>query len=346
MDLNDRKDILKSSQEADSAISFHGGNVILDRKVVGLHASPNEYNAIVLIPPIGRDARIGSVFNHIFSIMYQTEQTDTSNGGKVVWDFSQCKFLHPFFLGALSILKRQYGDIIIMQGVKAEISRYLDTVYFGNPLSILPIGNDDSTWSKYRNKTYLPICMFHPYDKSSLRAQELVQATIRHQLSRDNGVHGVLSLLLGELIDNITEHSKSEEGYLFCQSHPREKMLYVLICDTGRSIFASYASDKRYAGLLTNLESSALLLALGGKSTKDRPENENRGYGISKSRRLIIDGLGGEFFILSGSAFVRYDRNGDSVADVPEDFRWNGTIVLLKIPTEIPKDFNIYKYIC
>lgn len=73
MDLNDRKDILKSSQEADSAISFRGGNVILNRKVVGLHASPNEYNAIVLIPPIGRDARIGSVFNHIFSIMYQTE---------------------------------------------------------------------------------------------------------------------------------------------------------------------------------------------------------------------------------------------------------------------------------
>lgn len=306
----------------------------------------NGQNAMVIIPPIGRDARIGSVFNHIFSIMYQTEQTDTSEGKKVIWNFSQCKFLHPFFLGALSILKRQYGDIVIMQDVKPEISSYLDTVYFGSPLSILPEGNDDTMWKKYENKNYLPICMFHPYDNSSVKAQELVQRTIRQQLSRDNGVHGVLSLLLGELIDNITEHSHSDEGYLFCQSLPHEKMLYVLISDTGRSIFSSYASDERYAGLLTNLESSGLLLALSGKSTKDRPENENRGYGISKSRKLIIDGLGGEFFILSGSAFVRYDRNGDSVADVPGDFRWNGTIILLKIPTEIPRDFNIYKYIC
>lgn len=122
-------------------------------------------------------------------------------------------------------------------------------------------------------------------------------------------------------------------------------MLYVVICDTGRSIFASYASDERYSDLLNNRESSALLLALRGKSTKDRPENENRGYGISKSRELIISGLGGEFFILSGSAFVRYDVNGESVADLPRDLRWNGTIVLLKIPTDIPNNFDIYKYI-
>lgn len=305
-----------------------------------------KYCAVVRIPPIGRDARIGSVFNHIFSIMYQTEQTYTGNGHGVVWDFSQCRFLHPFFLGALSVLKQQYGDIVKVSEINNKIAGYLDTVYFHSPLEIMPSDNDYSVWERYNGKTYLPICVFRPKDNSSVKAQELVQRSIRQQLSQNNGVHGVLSLLLGELIDNITEHSKSDEGYLFCQSIPREKVLYVMICDTGRSIFASYASDDRYAESLTNLESSALLLALRGKSTKDRPENENRGYGISKSRKLIIEGLGGEFFILSGSAFVRYDGNGEAVADIPGDFRWNGTIVLLKIPTEIPADFNIYKYIC
>lgn len=304
-----------------------------------------EYNAVVTIPPIGRDARIGSVFNHIFSIMFQTEETDTSYGSKVVWDFSQCHFLHPFFLGALSLLRRQYGDRVCMQGMKPDVAQYLETVFFKSPLSIHPAGNDESVWTQYATKSYLPICMFHPYDESSLKAQELVQRTIRKQMSGNNGVHGVLSLLLGELIDNITEHSKSEEGFIFCQSWPKEKTLYLLISDTGQSIFASYATDDRYSGILTNLESSALLLALKGKSTKDRPESENRGYGISKSRKLIVDGLGGEFFLLSGSAFVRYDRNGESVADLPESYRWNGTIVLLKMPTEVPEDFNIYTYI-
>lgn len=304
------------------------------------------YNAVVNIPSVGKDARIGSVFNHIFSIMFQTEETDTSCGNKIVWDFSQCSFLHPFFLGALSILRRQYGDRVCLRGIKPAISHYLDTVFFESPLSIHSEDNEELIWRQYYTKSYLPICMFHPYDDSSIKAQELVQRAIKEQLSSDNKVHGILSLLLGELIDNITEHSKSEEGFLFSQSWPSEKKLYILISDTGRSIFASYAYDERYANLLTNLESSALVLALRGKSTKDRPESENRGYGISKSRKLIVDGLGGEFFILSGCAFVRYDRNGEVVADLPENYRWNGTVILLTIPTEIPKDFNIYKYIC
>ena len=45
------------------------------------------------------------------------------------------------------------------------------------------------------------------------------------------------------------------------------------------------------------------------------------------------------------SAFVRYDSNGESVADLPEDYRWNGTLILLKIPTSITNDFDIYQYI-
>ncbi len=122
-------------------------------------------------------------------------------------------------------------------------------------------------------------------------------------------------------------------------------MLYIMICDTGRSIYSSYASDDRYRDSLTFQESSGLLMALGGRSTKDRPETENRGYGISKSRKLVVDGLGGEFFILSGSAFVRHDANGEVLVDLPGDFRWNGTAVLLKIPIEAPKNFNIYEYI-
>ncbi len=46
-------------------------------------------------------------------------------------------------------------------------------------------------------------------------------------------------------------------------------MLYFMICDTGRSIYSSYASDDRYRNSLTVQESSGLLMALGGRSTKD-----------------------------------------------------------------------------
>lgn len=305
----------------------------------------NEIPPIVRIPAVSREAQIGNVFNHVFSVMFQTEQTDLSHGRKVLWDFSDCNFLHPFYLAALSVLKTRYNDSIICIGIRPIIQSYLDVVHFATPLEVSENGEDKSLWHYYSNKTYLPICVFNPQNRSSVVAQELVQTTVRAQLSGNQAVFSILSLLLGELIDNITDHSCSKNGFLFCQLLPREGNLYVYIGDTGHSIYSSYATDERYENLVTSAESSALALALKGKSTKNRPENENRGYGISKSRSLIVNGLKGEFFIISGSAFFRHDPAGELLVDLPEPLRWDGTVVLLKIPTVIPPNFNLYDYI-
>lgn len=301
--------------------------------------------ASVIIPAANRDAHIGSVFNHVFKVMFQTEQTEITDGRFIEWDFKDCRFLHPFYLAALSVLKTQYGKTIRCTNLQTAIKSYFDIVFFGTPLVIDSTNNRDSLWDKYEEKTYLPICVFNPKDKSSTNAQQLIQETVKRQIGNNNPIHRILSFLLGELIDNITDHSHSENGFLFCQRIPKENMLYVFICDTGHSIYSSYATDDRYVEILTTAELSALKLALSGKSTKNRPENENRGYGISKSREIIINGLGGEFFILSGGAFFRHDINGETLVDLPESIRWNGTVVLLKIPTIIPKDFDIYNHI-
>lgn len=301
--------------------------------------------AIVLIPPVDKEIRIGSVFNDIFSIIYQTEQTDMGNGRYIEWDFSQCDYLHPFYLGILSVLKRQYGNSVKITNVNPKIRHYLDVIYFHEPLVILPNGNDASIWRRFEDKSYLPICRFNPYDSSSIKAQELIQNAVKKQLNIDNGTYEVLSLLLAELVDNITEHSHSRDGYLFCQFRPSENALNLMICDTGLSIFSSYALNEYYSDSLTNLESSALLLALKGVSTKDLPNAENRGHGISKSINLIVKGVGGEFLILSGGAFARYDGHGETIVDLPGDLRWNGTAILLKIPVGISCDLNVYDYI-
>ena len=82
-----------------------------------------------------------------------------------------------------------------------------------------------------------------------------------------------------------------------------------------------------------------------GNSTKDRPEAENRGFGISKSREMVVDGLGGAFFMLSGTAFYRHDENGGKIVNIPEEYRWNGTIALIRIPLAAPDGFDYYKYV-
>ena len=53
----------------------------------------------------------------------------------------------------------------------------------------------------------------------------------------------------------------------------------------------------------------------------------------------------GDFFMLSGSAFYRLSKDRDEVVELPKTIRWDGTIVLMRIPVTLPEHFNIYEYI-
>ena len=46
---------------------------------------------------------------------------------------------------------------------------------------------------------------------------------------------------------------------------------------------------------------------------------------------------------LMGSDDSSYRR--DEVVELPKTIRWDGTIVLMRIPVTLPKHFNIYEYI-
>jgi hypothetical protein len=88
------------------------------------------------------------------------------------------------------------------------------------------------------------------------------------------------------------------------------------------------------------------LLANVGYSTKNLPNAENRGYGISTSKRMLVEGLNGSFFMLSGSAFHRYERHQENCyVSLKKFFRWNGTIILLRTPFNVPDGFNYIDYL-
>lgn len=91
-------------------------------------------------------------------------------------------------------------------------------------------------------------------------------------------------------------------------------------------------------------EGAVLEKALNHISTKNLPNAENRGYGLPTTKTMLVEGMGGEFFILSGGAFHRHDKNGQATVCLPPAIYWNGTIVLLKIPIEMPSTFNYLKY--
>ena len=118
-----------------------------------------------------------------------------------------------------------------------------------------------------------------------------------------------------------------------------------MIADSGKTVYNSYIDTDKYVDEVCLDEAKALKMANDGYSTKDLPGAESRGFGLSKSREMVVNGLGGGFFMLSGTSFYRHDDKGINVVNIPDSFRWNGTIILVKIPTYAPSDFEFYEFV-
>jgi hypothetical protein len=110
-------------------------------------------------------------------------------------------------------------------------------------------------------------------------------------------------------------------------------------------VYGSYIKANKYLDRIEDNEAKALKLATVGYSTKNLPSAENRGYGISTTKQMLVEGLKGEFFMLSGSAFHRHIYTENTYIQLPDTFRWDGTIILMRIPVDAPQDFDYNKYI-
>ena len=298
---------------------------------------------VVVIPNVDRDERIGSVFNHLFRVIYQTEEIGDKD---VVWDFKNASFFHPFFLAPLILYKNRSQKNIITTNRSSYINRYFELIYFDDLFSIDELSDLEKTLNPYYNKSYIPFCRFDLCKSNVDGIQTIIQNIIEIQSKAGKEIKTPLSYMLGELICNISEHSDSKYGYIFsqCLSH-KEKCLDICIADDGITVFGSYVKTGKFLDEIKGNEAEALKLANKGYSTKNLPDIENRGYGISTSKSMLVDGLNGGFFMLSGGAFHRHDSTGSDYISLPKMMNWGGTIVLMRIPLLVPQNFNYMSYV-
>lgn len=302
-------------------------------------------NRSIIVPNVSRDKRIGSVFNHLFSFIRQYEW-ESENDNAITLDFSGTQFFHPFFLFPFSIYLGKTERKPALSNIPPYIRSYLGLVRF---FDMLKIEDDDSlkaALNSYERKSYIPVCRFSRKSRNIDSMQTIIQTVIEKQKNLDTRLKTPLSYLTSELICNISQHSKSEYGYIYSQYLSSERSLDLCIADDGITVYGSYVKSGRFIDEIGGNEAVALYLANEGFSTKNLPNAENRGFGLSTTKSMIVDGLGGAFFMLSGNAFHRYDEaSGKQYIKLPEDINWRGTIVLLRIPLKVRSTFRYEDYI-
>lgn len=297
--------------------------------------------AIVKIPNVAEEVRIGYSFNFLIRVIADTEAAEA-----VQWDFAGVTFLHPFFLAPLSIYKNTSGKNIECINIPLRLQSYLNSICFDR---MLHFGNEkredvEAVMLKYTDKTYLPLCSFAMTDVNKDTFGSIIQSVLMKQAGIGRGGSS-LSYLISELLDNIYEHSRSSNGYVFSQYLEREGVIDLCIADRGITIAGSFQQAGLYQDEIDGSETEALKLANEGYSTKNRPEAENRGYGISTSKEMLVVGMKGAFFMLSGGAFHRYENGANDYIDLRNLLCWQGTVILMRIPVALPEGFNYIDYL-
>ena len=287
-----------------------------------------------------KDDRLLDGLTPVVRIMLQMESTQVEES--VTIDFSRTEFISPMFALSLIIYLSQcrrnvtfsnvpdYIKLIGLNsgGIKPDLMRQTEF------LAIL---------EKYALKTYIPIIDFSA-DRNS-DAKEAISSIVENLIIRQlniqpNDANG-LKYMIDETLDNITEHSESDRGYIFAQAYPRKGFLDVCIADRGVTLLGSY---QKLPGNEIASDSEAIKAANRGLSSKNLPDAENRGFGIKTSKQMLIKGLGGQYLMMSGSSLYVKSPNFDSFYIMPSGLRWNGTIVALRVPYNVPL-FNYINYI-
>ncbi|OFZ26163.1 MAG: hypothetical protein A3D92_17460, partial [Bacteroidetes bacterium RIFCSPHIGHO2_02_FULL_44_7] len=236
------------------------------------------------------------------------------------FDLSALNFCFPLLILPISayINDARSGFVVSRD---CQIKSYLDTVGF-------PGGIDSVTEFNAKiqaDKTYVPISRLkrdRGVERERLETQFLKK--IEQVVSDVPVATNALCYPVTELVGNIFEHSKKDEGYIFAQFYPKVNSLDICIVDCGRGLARAYKDEKG----LNLTDEQAIAEALKGNSTKS---NIERGYGVRTSKRVVCEGLGGEFVMVSGSsAFVA--KNGDQFAADLQNINWRGVIIAYRIP--------------
>lgn len=168
--------------------------------------------------------------------------------------------------------------------------------------------------TSYVRSTYIPIT-YLPKDKKEVN-NIITQLQKWHNNGIDYGGKNAFNFLIGELIDNIYQHSEFTNASVMAQRYERKGFTEISIFDDGISIPTCFENH----GLYSTYDAESIQKAVNGVSTKD----ETRGFGLNTSVNLYVNGVGGSFLLVSrnGVLYMTNDNyNEDKLYNLSSEYR-------------------------
>jgi len=295
--------------------------------------------------PIRIEDNFGSALHALLGLL---EFVGEHSNSIIELKYDDALFTHPFLTAGISGINEKFSSRLLISANNFNhhhIQSYMSLVNYPDGIQIpwpYP-ANIDNLMLAFRDRFFLPILNF-PVDDSDEadKFRQVLMSSFESLLINQGDLKGetivAIKYFINEMIDNMVNHSFVPTGKIFAQAFPNKRFMDICLLDSGRTLLDSYKKDERsrYPLIFSHLQ--AIEAAVNGKSTKDM--EISRGYGISTSRRMLTEGLRGNFFMLSGSAWFYQDFKTEASGDFGSKVFWPGVYTAIRIPLLEISGFN------
>lgn len=237
-------------------------------------------------------------------------------------DLSCCGWFFPTQLLPLGVFIKENKNIKIIPPKSKSVSVYLSTIR-ENKIS--------------EGKSYLPIMQL-PSSESFVN-ESLKEFYKSNNLSKEYGGESAFKYTVGELVDNVYQHSGFKNAFVMAQSYQKKGFIEICFCDDGITIPGSL----KKAGLVFGKDEhdKAIAEAINGLSAK---KDKERGFGLWSNLNLVSKGLNGEFLVISGGGAVFVNKLGQKLFKLQTPNYFNGTLVSIRVRNQ-SKEVNLYDFV-
>jgi hypothetical protein len=236
-------------------------------------------------------------------------------------DLCSCSWFYPTKLLPLSLFIKQNPKIKVCSPKDASVATYLET-----------IKERKST----KGKSYMPIVELPQKEEEAEKT--LNELYNLNNYGKEYGGEIAFKYTIGELVDNIYQHSQFKSAFVMAQRYPSKGFLEICFYDDGITIPGSL----KKAGLIFNEEEDkAIAEAINGLSAKN---NKERGYGLWSNLNLVLNGLKGEFLVVSGNGAVFASKTGQKLFKLQEPHKLKGTLISIRVSCQ-QKEVNFYEFV-
>ncbi|MBI5393549.1 sensor histidine kinase [Candidatus Woesearchaeota archaeon] len=204
-----------------------------------------------------------------------------------IMDLSWCKWFYPTTLLPLGVfIKENRNRFEYKPPHDYNVSNYIKLI------------TGELKIDEISNKSYVPAIALPKDKKQSLTILESIFRL--HNNGNEYGGENAFKYLVGELVDNIYEHSEFKNALVMAQKYQQKKFVEISFFDDGISIPASFEKN----GLFFD-DHEAIVRAINGLSTK----SEERGRGLNSNFKIFTQLVHGEMFVVSRRGAIFMSKN-------------------------------------